>query len=156
MGGRAHRGCGRDWKQRLVSISGSVEEDLLLRIESLVAEHRIVRDQIKRRVQLSDTERRTLAEMGKKLSTQALEEGATIVKSETILAWHRTLVTQKCEGSQHRKSPGRPRVDPVLEDQGKGNVLPFPASPPANDREAPIACHERLGGRRKYDERQAA
>jgi hypothetical protein len=32
-----------DWKQLLVYISGSVEEDLLLRIEYLVAENRILR-----------------------------------------------------------------------------------------------------------------
>ena len=41
-----------DWKQLLVYITGSVEEDLLLRIEYLAAENRILRDQIKGRVQL--------------------------------------------------------------------------------------------------------
>jgi putative transposase len=43
-----------DWKQLLVYITGSVEEKLLLRIEYLVAENRILRDQIKGRVQLCD------------------------------------------------------------------------------------------------------
>jgi transposase InsO family protein len=105
-----------DWKQLLVYITGSVEEDLLLRIEYLVAENRILRDQIKGRIQLRDTERRTLAEIGKKLSKQALEEVATIVKPDTILAWHRKLVAQKFDGSRHRKSPGRPQVDPELEE----------------------------------------
>ena len=81
-----------DWKQLLVYISGSVEEELVLRIAYLVAENRILRDQITGRVQLSDTERRTLAAIGTKLSTQALEEVASIVKPDTILAWHRTLV----------------------------------------------------------------
>ena len=46
----------------------------MLRNEYLVAENRILRDQIKGRVQLSDTERQTLAEIGKKLGKQALEE----------------------------------------------------------------------------------
>jgi len=105
-----------DWKQLLVYITGSVEEDLLLRIEYLVAENRILRDQVKGRIQLRDTERRTLAEIGKKLSKQALEEVATIVKPDTILAWHRKLVAQKFDGSRHRKSPGRPQVDPELEE----------------------------------------
>lgn len=63
-----------------------MEENLLLRIEYLVAENRILRDQIKGRVQLSDAERRTLAEIGKKLSKQALEEVAHIVKPDTIVA----------------------------------------------------------------------
>jgi hypothetical protein len=44
-----------DWKQLLAYISGSVEEELLLRLEYLVAENRILRDQIKGRVHLSDT-----------------------------------------------------------------------------------------------------
>jgi len=34
--------------------------------------------------------------------------------------------------------------------QGLGNVIPFPASPPANDREGKIHCHERLGGTGAY------
>ena len=105
-----------DWKQLLVYISGSVEEELLLRIEYLVAENRILRDQIKGRVHLSDVQRRTLAEIGKKLSKQALEDVVSIVKPDTILAWHRTLVAQKFDGSRHRKSLGRPRIDPEIED----------------------------------------
>jgi putative transposase len=105
-----------DWKQLLVYITGSVEEELLLRIEYLVAENHILRDQIKGRVQLHDAERRTLAEIGKKLSKQTLGEIATIVKPDTILAWHRKLVAQKFDGSQQRKSSGRPRVDPELEE----------------------------------------
>ena len=75
-----------DWKQLLVYISGSVEEELLLRNKYLVAENHILRDQITGRIRLSDAERRTLAENGKKLSKQTLEEVASIVKPDTILA----------------------------------------------------------------------
>src|ERR671922_537330 len=99
-----------DWKTLLAYISGSVDEELLLRNEYLVAENRILRDQIKGRVQLSDTERRTLAEIGKKLSKQALAEVASIVKPDTILAWHRKLVAQKFDGSEQRKPLGRPKI----------------------------------------------
>jgi len=60
-----------DWKTLLAYISGSVDEELLLRNEYLVAENRILRDQIKGRVQLSGAERQTLAEIGKKLGKQA-------------------------------------------------------------------------------------
>src|SRR5262252_9837548 len=105
-----------DWKQLLAYITGSVEEALLLRIEYLVAENRILRGQIKGRVQLSDTERRTLAEIGKKLSKQALAEVASIVKPDTILAWHRKLVAQKFDGSKQRQSPGRPGINPEIEE----------------------------------------
>ena len=58
---------------------------------------------------------KTLAEIGQKLGKQALKEVATIVKPDTILGWHRKLVAQKFDGSQQRKAPGRPRIDPELE-----------------------------------------
>jgi transposase InsO family protein len=105
-----------DWKTMLAYVTGSVDENLLLRIEYLVAENRILRDQIKGRLQLSDTERQTLAEIGAKLGKQVLEEVAQVAKPDTILAWHRKLVAQKFDGSDQRKSLGRPRVDKELED----------------------------------------
>jgi transposase InsO family protein len=105
-----------DWKTLLAYISGSVDEELLLRNEYLAAENRILRDQIKGRVQLTDAERQTLAEIGKKLGKKALEEVAQIVKPATILAWQRKLAADKFDGSNQRKSPGRPRVDKALED----------------------------------------
>ena len=37
-------------------------------------------------------------------------ELTTIVTPDTILRWHRTLVAQKWDYSERRKSPGRPRV----------------------------------------------
>jgi putative transposase len=40
---------------------------------------------------------------------------ATIVKPETILAWHRTLVAKKVYGSSQHKAPGRPPVEAELE-----------------------------------------
>jgi transposase InsO family protein len=40
---------------------------------------------------------------------------ATIVKPDTILAWHRKLVAQKFDGSQQRQSPGHPKIDQELE-----------------------------------------
>jgi putative transposase len=105
-----------DWKILLAYISGSVDDELLLRNEYLVAENRILRGQIKDRLQLSDAERQTLAEIGKKLGKQALEEVANIVKPDTLLGWHRKLVANKFDGSEQRKSLGRPRVDKELED----------------------------------------
>src|SRR5438128_3076972 len=100
------------WKTLLAYITGTVDQELLLRNEYLVAENRILRHQIKGRLRLSDGERKTLAEIGQKLGKKALEEVATIVKPDTILAWHRRLVAQKFDGSQQRKAPGRPTIDP--------------------------------------------
>src|SRR5919202_42200 len=109
------RGEAMDWKQLLAYITGTVDQELLLRNEYLVTENRILRNQLKGRVRLSGGERKTLAEIGYKLGKQALAEVATIVKPETILGWHRKLVAQKFDGSAQRKAPGRPRIDPELE-----------------------------------------
>jgi putative transposase len=104
-----------DWKKLLAFITGSVDQALLLRNEYLVTENRILHQQITGRVRLTDGERKTLAEIGKRLGKQALAEVATIVTPETILAWHRRLVAQKFDGSQQRNTLGRPRIDEALE-----------------------------------------
>ena len=104
-----------DWKHLLAYITGTVDQALLLRNEYLVTENRILRNQIKGRVRLSDGERKALAVIGEKLGKQALTEVAQIVRPDTILAWHRTLVAQKFDGSQQRKAPGRPPINPELE-----------------------------------------
>jgi len=112
-----------DWKHLPAYITGFVDQDLLVRNAYLVTENRILRQQITGRVRLSDGECKTLAELGKKLGRQALAEVATIVKPETILAWHRMLVAKKFDGSSQRKTPGRPPVDAELEALG-GTVGP--------------------------------
>src|SRR5262245_43205454 len=104
-----------DWKHLLAYMTGSVDQELLVRNEYLVTENRILRQQIRGRVRLSDGERKTLAELGKQLGRQALAEVATIVKPETILAWHRTLVAKTFDSSSRRKALGRPPVDSELE-----------------------------------------
>jgi transposase InsO family protein len=104
-----------DWKALLAYITGSVDQELLLRNAYLVTENRILRQQIKGRVQLTDAERRNLAEIGKQLGKKALEEVAHIVKPDTILGWHRTLVAQKFDGSKQRQTLGRLRIDQELE-----------------------------------------
>ena len=104
-----------DWKQLLAYITGTVDQELLMRNEYVVTENRILRNQLKGRVRLSDGERTALAEIGQKLGKQALKDVATIVKPDTILGWHRTLVAQKFDGSQQRKALGRPKVSKELE-----------------------------------------
>jgi transposase InsO family protein len=104
-----------DWKTLLAYITGTVDQELLLPNEYLVMENRILHNQIKGRVRLSTGERKALAEIGQKLGKQALEQVATIVKPDTILAWHRKLVAQKFDDSQQWKALGRPKIDPELE-----------------------------------------
>ena len=57
-----------------------------------------------------------LAELGKRLGKQALDEVASIVNPDTILGWHRRLVAKKFDGSKNRQYPGRPRIDADIEE----------------------------------------
>ena len=104
-----------DWKQLLASTTRSVDEELRLRNAYLAVENRILRHQITGRVQLTDAERKTLAELGQKLGKKALEEVATIAQPETILAWQRTRIPPTGDSASLRKSVGRPRIDSVVE-----------------------------------------
>ena len=62
-----------DWPRLLAYITGTVGEKLLVRNEYLAAENRIFKAQIKDRLLLSDAERATLAEIGHRLGSKALE-----------------------------------------------------------------------------------
>jgi len=93
-----------------------VNQELLLRNEYLVTENRILREKLPSRLRLSNPERSTLAEIGKRLGRKALREVACVAKPDTILAWYRRLVAQKFDGSKHRQYPGRPPVSSEVED----------------------------------------
>ena len=104
-----------NWIRLLAYVTGSVNQELLLRNEYLLAENRILRAQIKGRLRLSGGERSTLAEIAKRLGRKALKEIASVAKPDTLLAWYRQLIAQKFDGSQERKSRGRPRVEQEVE-----------------------------------------
>jgi putative transposase len=103
------------WARMLAYITGTVDQELLLRNEYLAAENRILRAQIKGRLLLSDAEKATLAEIAHRLGRKALEELAAVAKPDTLLAWYRKLIATKFDGSKFRKSWGRPRVDEETE-----------------------------------------
>jgi putative transposase len=100
----------------LAYITGMVNQQLLLQNEYLVAENRILRAHLPARMRLTDPQRSTLAEIGKRLGSQALREIASVAKPETILAWYRKLIARKFDGSKHRRYPGRPPVGHELTD----------------------------------------
>src|SRR3954452_24649324 len=103
------------WARLLAYITGLVNQRLLLQCEYLIAENRILRSHVSGRLRLSDPERSTLAEIGKRLGRKCLAEAACVAKPETILAWYRRLIARKFDGSKYCSYPGRPRVGPELE-----------------------------------------
>jgi putative transposase len=104
-----------DWPRILAYITGTVDQELLLRNEYLVAENRILKEQVNGRLLLSDAERKTLAEIGYRLGRKTLEDVANAAKPDTILGWYRKLVAQKFDGSKARRKVGRPQVADDIE-----------------------------------------
>ena len=76
----------------------------------------LMKVQGKKRILLTDDQRRLLAVKGKSLGRKALMELTTIVTPDTILRWHRTLVAQKWNYTERRKSVGRPCVKTEIVD----------------------------------------
>ena len=75
------------WARLLAYVTGLINQELLLQNEYLAAENRILRAHLPARLRLSDPERYTLAEIGKRLGRKALEKVAWVAKPDTILAW---------------------------------------------------------------------
>jgi len=78
-----------------------LERVLQAQVDYLRAENRLLREKLgAKRLQLTDTERRRLAMLGKRLGGKGLAAIATIASPETILRWYRELVAKKYDGSQ--------------------------------------------------------
>ena len=73
------------WARILAYITGTVDQELLLRNEYLAAENRILKAQIKGRLLLSDVKKATLSEIAHRLGRKALEDVANAAKPDTIL-----------------------------------------------------------------------
>ena len=69
-----------DWVRILAYITGTVNQELLLRNEYLAAENRILKAQLKTPLRLTDAERVTLAEIAHRLGRKALEDVAVMSK----------------------------------------------------------------------------
>ena len=77
----------------------------------LMEENRVLKEPPEsggKRLRFTDDQRRRLAAEGKPLGRRALEQIATIVTPDTILAWHRRLIAAKW--TYPRRRTGRPGV----------------------------------------------
>ena len=61
-----------------------------------------------KRLRLTNSQRRRLAEKARVVGRKALRELVCIVTPHTLLVWHRELIAKKYDGSEQRR-PGRPR-----------------------------------------------
>jgi hypothetical protein len=85
-----------------------------LRVENAILREELQKATGKKRIILNDNQRRRLAILGKKLGRKILGEICFSFSPDTVLRWHRKLVTRKYDGSKHRSKYGRPRVSDYL------------------------------------------
>ena len=70
------------WARLLAFVTGLVNQELLLKNEYLAAENRILRAHLPTRLRVSDPERCTLAEIGRRLGRKKLKDVACTAKPD--------------------------------------------------------------------------
>ena len=90
-------------------VTGMVNQQILLQNEYLVAENRILRTHLPARLRLTDPQRSTLAEIGKRLGRKALQQVACVAKPNTILVWYRKSDCPQVRWFQTPRLPGTAR-----------------------------------------------
>jgi transposase InsO family protein len=103
------------WQILVAALAGWIGRHQDGVIEYLREENRVLKHQLgRRRLRLTDDQRRRLAARGKAIGRRALAEVASLVTPDTILRWHRQLIARKW--THRRRSPGRPRIMEVIAD----------------------------------------
>ena len=103
------------WQILVVTFAGWISRHRDAVIEYLQEENRVLKQQLaRRRLRLTDDQRRRLAVRGKAIGRRALAEVASLVTPDTVLRWHRKLIAQKW--THKRRSPGRRRIMQIIED----------------------------------------
>jgi hypothetical protein len=106
------------WHLMVMFLAGWINRQQQEAIEYLRTENVVLKEQLgKKRILLTDDQRRRLAVKGKILGRKRLQEFGTLFTPDTIPRWHRSLVTKKWDFSdQTEKKPGRPRIRQVIVD----------------------------------------
>src|SRR5687767_10768979 len=97
-----------NWARLLAYVTGLVNQELLLQNEYLAAENRILRAHLPTRLRLTNPERSTLAEIGKRLGRKALKQVARVAQPDTILAWLVSQAYREFSARLRRRDESRP------------------------------------------------
>jgi hypothetical protein len=96
------------WQLCLVILAGWINHQQQEVIEYLRTENPVLKEKLgKKRILLTDDQRRRLAVKGKALGRKLLGEIGTLFTPDTILRWHRMLVAKKWDTATNgRRSAG--------------------------------------------------
>ena len=105
------------WQFLLVVLAGWVNRKQQAVIDFQGTQIQILMEKLgKKRLLLSDDQRRRLAVKAKVLGRKALLEMTTIFTPDTILRWHRQLVAKRWDHGRRGQPVGRPRVSDEIAD----------------------------------------
>jgi putative transposase len=80
----------------LITVTGWLDGRERRMLAYLIEDNRVLRRQVgRRRLRLTDEDRRKLAARAYRLGRQALRNVATLVTPDTLLRWHRQLIARK-------------------------------------------------------------
>ena len=107
----------KPWHLLVLYVASHLNREQQHIIDYLRVENQVLREKLgKKRILLSDDQRRRLAVKGKVLGRKLLGGLATIVTPDTIMRWHRELVAKKWDYSDRRGKVGRPRTKQQIAD----------------------------------------
>jgi putative transposase len=110
------------WARMVAYVTGTVNQELLLRNEYLGAENRILRGQIKGRLLLSEGEKATLAEIAQRLGRKPWKNWR--LSRSRIRCWPGTESSSPTSSTDREfanESVGRPRIDEEAERVGRAD-----------------------------------
>ena len=101
----------------LMAMAGWMNRKQQFVIEYLLEENRVLKGQLDasgKKLRFTNAQRRNLAKKGRKLGWQGLQQYVSLVRPETILAWHRKFVALKYT-AQRRNPFRRKRMKEIKE-----------------------------------------
>jgi len=105
------------WHLMVIFLASWIHRQQQEVIEYLRTENAVLKEKLgKKRILLSDDQRRRLAVKGRILGRKRLQEFGTLFTPDTILRWHRQLIAAKWDYSSRKKKQGRPRIRQVIVD----------------------------------------
>jgi hypothetical protein len=101
------------WITLVTYLAYCIDKELYKAIDYLREQVRVLVEQQEKqnkRILLTNRQRMRVAAKAKRLSRKMLEQCTVLFTPDTVLGWFRKLIAEKYDGSENRKTVGRPRI----------------------------------------------